>query len=274
MPIFGFYLQLSKDFVNMKSSPIVTIITPSYNQGQFVEETILSVLNQTYSNIEYIFVDGGSTDQTMQIVDKYRDSISILIHERDKGQADAINKGFKLANGELVGWINSDDILYPECVEKIVDLYLKNPAGAIFYSSQLDWIDKEGKFLARHIAKIPDRDYLLNENYVIIQPGSFYPLSLVKKVNYLDVSNHFCMDLALWLDLLKYGKIYYLDNHESLTAFRLHKGTKTDTGKISFLRNIRMVLISRGSKWYSKNIIKRIYIYSIKCKLKQWLGLH
>lgn len=257
-----------------RAHPLVSIITPSFNQGQFVEETILSVLNQTYSNIEYIFVDGGSTDQTMQIVDLYRDKIDVVIHEKDEGQADAINKGLKLAKGKLVGWINSDDILYPECVERIVDVYSKNPDGAIYYSSHLDWIDKLGILIRKQTIIIPSRDHLLNENYVIIQPGSFYPLRLIEVVNYLDTDNYYCMDLALWLDLLNYGRIYYCDTDEPLAAFRLHEGTKTDTGKLDFLKNIKGVIRSRGSKWYSKNIIKRIYIYSIKSVIKKWLGLH
>lgn len=270
----GFYQQSWKDIVEMKSNPLVTIITPSFNQGQYVEETIQSVLRQTYPNIEYIFVDGGSTDQTMQIVEKYRDKIDISVHEKDEGQADAINKGFKLAKGELVGWINSDDILYPECVKKIVELYTQNSDGAIYYSAHLDWIDIDGNIINTHTVKIPNRDYLLNKNYVIIQPGSFYPLRLIREVNFLETKNHYCMDLALWLDLLKYGKIYFLDNGVPLSAFRIHEGSKTDTGRIDFLQNIKQVLLERGSKLYSKNIIKRIYLFSIKSIIKKWLSLH
>ena len=112
----------------------VSIVTPSYNQGQFIEETILSVLNQSYKNIQYILVDGGSTDNTMEIVNKYKGEIDVIIHEKDKGQSDAINKGFKLSDGVLVGWINSDDILYPDCIEKIVDLFRSNPDGSIYYN--------------------------------------------------------------------------------------------------------------------------------------------
>ena len=126
-----------------KFNPMVTIVTPSFNQGQFIEETILSVLNQSYENIQYILVDGDSSDKTMDVVNKYRDRIDIIIHEKDKGQSDAINKGFRLAKGELVGWINSDDILYPDCLEKIVELYNNKPEGAIFYNSKLHFIDEK-----------------------------------------------------------------------------------------------------------------------------------
>lgn len=99
---------LLKQKMSMNETIKVSIVTPSYNQGQFIEDTILSVLNQTYKNIEYILVDGGSTDNTMDIVNKYRNKIDIVISEKDKGQSDAINKGFKLSTGKLIGWINSE----------------------------------------------------------------------------------------------------------------------------------------------------------------------
>lgn len=247
--------------------PFVTIVTPSFNQGQFIEETILSVLNQTYQNIQYIVVDGGSTDNTMEVVNKYRDQIDIIIHEKDKGQTDAINKGFKLAKGTLVGWINSDDILYPECVEKIVDLYMANQDGAIFYCSELDWIDENGKFLTKRNIHIPNRDYLLNKSSTIIQQGSFYLSELVKRINYLDESIYYCMDLDLWLRLLKYGRIYHLKG-KTYSAFRFYSGTKTDTGQAKFLRNIKDVILRNGAKWYSKNIT-RYYYYSFKLHIKK-----
>jgi Glycosyltransferases, probably involved in cell wall biogenesis len=247
----------------------VSIITPSYNQGRFIERTILSVLGQTYPYIEYILIDGDSTDETIQIVEKYKDKIDIVISEKDKGQTDAINKGFKMATGQLVGWLNSDDILYSDCVEKIVELYLERKDGAVYYSSHLDWIDEEGNFITKRTVRIKDRNFLLNENYVLIQQGSFYPLDLVRRVGFLNENNYYCMDLALWLDLLNYGKIYPVETEKSLAAFRIYEGTKTDTGKIDFLVNIRNVLFSNRAKWYSKNVLNRIYWYMIKSKLKE-----
>ena len=147
--------EQNKHTIGKKFYPLVTIVTPSFNQGQFIEETILSVLNQTYKNIQYIIVDGGSTDKTMEVVNKYRDRVDIIIHEKDKGQADAINKGFRLAKGELVGWINSDDILYPDCLESIVELYKRKPEGAIFYSSKSHFIDENSNIFKLNILEIP-----------------------------------------------------------------------------------------------------------------------
>ncbi len=233
--------------------PLITVITPSYNQGQFIEETILSVLNQTYNNIQYIVVDGGSTDSTMEVVGRYKDKIDIIIHENDQGQTDAINKGFRLAKGELVGWINSDDLLYSDCLEKIVALYNEHPEGAIFYSSHNDTIDKNAKLLKTIVKNIPNKNHLLNIDYWLHQQASFYNTAMVKNLNYIDPSIYFNMDLDLWLRLLDYGEIYSY-KEKALGAFRMWEETKTTNGRHLFLRETRKILKKNGSRRFSKTI--------------------
>ena len=253
----------------MVANPLVTIITPSFNQGKFIEQTILSVIKQTYKNIEYIVVDGGSTDNTMNIVNKYRDKINIIIHEKDNGQTDAINKGFKLANGELIGWINSDDLLYEDCIEKIVKLYKQKTDGVIYYSSFNDKIDKNGIKITTCKRYIPDRNHLLNVNYDIIQQGSFYKTDIVRKVDYLDTSYHYCMDLDLWLKLLLHGPIYSMDQGP-VSGFRVWGETKTSTGGTKFLKEIRRTLIKNGANRLSPNL-RRIYWYGLKTLIKKFV---
>lgn len=248
----------------------VSIITPSFNQGRFVEETIKSVLNQTYANIEYIFVDGGSSDETMKIVEKYNDRISIIISEKDNGQADAINKGFKLASGNLVGWINSDDVLYPSCVEKIVNLYKEKPDGVIFYSSPIDVIDVSGKYVDKFDVNISNRDSLLFRNFNVAQPGSFYKRDIVEEINYLN-NKPYCMDLDLWLRLLERGPIYAFKG-ESLAAIRDGDYTKTANGGMFFLRDIRQTLLDNGVSFYSKTILLT-YWRVFKLKVRNILQL-
>lgn len=251
----------------MIKEPLVSIVTPSFNQGKFIEETIKSILNQTYKNIEYIIIDGGSTDDTLSVVNKYRNQIDIIIHEKDKGQTDALNKGFRLAKGELVGWINSDDILYPDCVEKIVELYGEQPEGAIFYSSQSNFINERGKIIKLKILEIPNRRYLLNQNYSIIQQGSFYSSTIVRKCNYLNDKLNYCMDLDLWLRLLEYGSIHSYKT-KPLAAFRVWGDTKTTNGGRKFLNEIRQTLIKHGSNIFSPNI-RRTYWYEVKDSIKR-----
>ena len=255
----------------MVNNVLVSIVTPSYNQGQFIEETILSVLNQSYKNIQYIIVDGGSTDKTMEVVNKYKDKIDIIIHESDEGQTDAINKGFKLSKGELVGWINSDDILYPNCVEKVVKKYIKNPNGAIYYNMFNDRIDSKNKIIESYFKYIPSREYLLNVDYDVVQQGSFYKNKLVEKVGYLNIQNYYCMDLDLWLKLLVYGPLYIVAETPT-SAIRIWEETKTSTGKEKFLKNIRVVLYENGAKFFSKTILKT-YWYELKVYIKYFLNI-
>lgn len=249
--------------IKMSNLPLVTIVTPSYNQGQFIEETILSVLNQTYKNIQYIVVDGGSTDQTMDIVYKYKDRIDFIIHEKDKGQTDAINKGFRLAKGELVGWINSDDILYPDCVEKIVELYNQNSKAVIYYHSFNDVIDENGSLVETYQHVIPDRKHLLNKNWNVIQQGSFYSRVIIEKVNYLDEGIYYCMDLDLWLKLLEHGSITCTIS-TAYSAFRKHNNSKTTNGNVKFWRANKQIVIKHGGTIFSENILRRFYWYSLK----------
>lgn len=236
--------------------PLITVITPSYNQGRFIEQTILSVLNQSYKNLQYIIVDGGSTDETMDIIEKYKDRIDTIIHEKDKGQSDAINKGFKLAKGELVGWINSDDILYTDCLERIVKLYTAKPDGAIYYNAFNNNIDKNGTIIKTYARIIPDRNYLLNKNCAVIQQGSFYKTQIVKTVGYLNKEYHYCMDLDLWLKLLDLGEIFYINDGRPSSGFRRWGEAKTSTGGKYFNRELLKVLKKSGMNTFSANNLR------------------
>ena len=176
-----------------------------------------------------------------------------------------------MATGDLVGWINSDDILYENCVDKIVAMYIKNPNNAIYYGSTSDWIDAKGEIIGKRNISIPRRDYILKYNYEIVQQGSFYPTNLVKKVGYLNEDIHYCMDLDLWLRLLKYGPVVFLPG-EPIAAFRKWEETKTNTGGEKFLQDIRHVLLANGAKLYARTILK-IHFYSFKCRVKKILAL-
>jgi glycosyltransferase involved in cell wall biosynthesis len=247
--------------------PLISIITPSYNQGQFIEATIKSVLGQSYPNIEYIVIDALSTDATAEVIDLYKEKISHVIQEKDKGQSDAIVKGFKLAKGELVGWINSDDVLYPDCVRFLVDAYLKTPQAVLFYGPELDIISESGVFVRRMSVHNVSLDGLLRVRNMLPQPGSFYKRESLAKVNYFDIGLKYSMDLDLWIRLLQVGQAVEI-NALPIAAIREWEGTKTATGTTALLIERRKMLLSHGAKITDKTILM-IYVGLLKWGIKE-----
>ena len=132
----------------MDENPLVSIVTPSFNQGRFLEATIQSVLNQDYVNVEYIVVDGGSTDNCVDILKKYSDQLAHWMSEPDAGQTDAINKGFSLATGEIFAWLNSDDIYRPGAISEAVAYLQDHPNEGMIYGDA-DFIDENGNWLGK-----------------------------------------------------------------------------------------------------------------------------
>jgi len=180
-------------------SPFVSIITPSYNQGRFIEETILSIKNQDYPNIEHIIVDGGSTDNTLEILKKYEGTYNLRwVSEPDKGQADAVNKGFTMAQGEIIGWLNSDDLLFHHCTISGVVAAFSNGAANIVYGHAV-MINAKNKMMRVKI--VPAFNYeLLKRWCFLVQPGVFFQREVVKG-NPLRTDLQYSMDYEYWLRL-------------------------------------------------------------------------
>lgn len=227
----------------MQKNIKVSIITPSLNQGEFIEDTIESVLNQTYPNVEYIVVDGGSTDSTVDILDRYRGRFR-LIQGQDRGQADAINIGLRASTGELVGWLNSDDVYERDCVEKIVARYLERPDASIYYGA-IRLINETGHFLGFPKWRPLTYERLLKGLGAVWQGGSFYPLDLVKKVGYLDADLFMPMDADLYLKLLKLAPAEFVP--EFVARQRVHNLTKTSRYKLVAFREGIKIRIRRGA---------------------------
>jgi glycosyltransferase involved in cell wall biosynthesis len=203
----------------------ISIITPSYNQGQFLERTILSIINQNYSNLEYIIIDGGSTDNSVEIIKKYENNITYWVSEKDNGQTDAINKGMRIATGDILGWINSDDILLPEALLNVENLAKKNPDKDLFMGRTVR-IDTDDKILFFNI--IPKMTAFFYEKGVFFfaQQSWFWRRSVFNKIGYLNIERHACMDMDFLIRQLQAGcKIAFTPRH--LGAIRLYEGTKT-----------------------------------------------
>lgn len=248
--------------------PLVTIVTPSYNQGAYIEATIQSVLNQTYPNIEYIIIDALSTDTTSLVLDKYENHprVTKIIREKDKGQTDALNKGFRVAQGEIVGWINSDDILPCDIVARAVEAFKRDSAIGLIYCD-IEFIDSLGvPFKLNSPYPHYDINYLINTCYDVFQPGSFYRKSVVESAGYLDENLKYCMDLDLWLKILARTSSCYLPGKPS--SFRWHDATKTVNGDTSFLREILCTLRRHGAPRHARTI-RRLYWYWLKTVIKK-----
>lgn len=203
-------------------NPLVTIITPSYNQADFLEDTICSVLDQDYPNIEYIVIDGGSSDESVDIIRKYEDRLAWWVSEPDKGQSDAINIGFRRAKGEIVAWLNSDDVYLPGAVTRAVQALKNSPGTALVYADLLS-INAQGD----HFNTIRYRQFDLIDLLafsIIGQPTVFMRKEYLEKTGHLDTSYHYLMDHHLWLRMAANAPIKYVQ--DEWAAARFHQQAK------------------------------------------------
>ena len=187
----------------------VSIITPSYNQANFIERTIQSILTQSHDDIEYIIMDGGSTDGTVEILKKYSDRI-IWRSEKDKGQSNGINKGLKIATGDVIAYLNSDDTYEPDAIKRVVNFFQKNPDKKWVYG-KCKIINENDREIRKSITAYKNillKKYsyskLLSENF-ISQPATFWRRELFSEIGYFNEDEHFCMDYEYWLRI---GKKY------------------------------------------------------------------
>ena len=209
----------------MTGLPRVSIITPSFNQAKYLERTILSVLNQDYPNIEYILIDGGSDDGSLEIIQKYASRLAYWVSEPDRGQTDAINKGFSRASGEILAWINSDDTYAPGAVARAVDFLQKSPEVGLVYGD-MRFIDEHDQPIGMFNAALTDLTRLRRGYVHVPQPAAFFRAELWKQVAPLDASFYFAMDYDLWVRLAQRTRFAY-QKGEIWANFRLHSGGKT-----------------------------------------------
>jgi glycosyltransferase involved in cell wall biosynthesis len=204
--------------------PIVSVVTPSYNQARFIEETIRSVLAQDYPNIEYIIVDGGSSDGSAAIIQKYADRLAWWVSEKDQGHADALNKGFTHASGEILAWLNSDDTYYPGVVSEAVTYLQANPEVGMVYGDA-DLTDDQGQVIGRFASRQTDYKRLLRGSVHIPQATTFFRSDLWRQLGPLDLSLYFAFDYNFWVQLAKVSRLQYLPRRWA--TFRLHSEGKS-----------------------------------------------
>lgn len=215
---------------NPENLPVITIITPSLNQGGFIKNTIDSVLTQDYPALDYQVRDGVSTDQTLQVLCSYGDRLR-WFSEPDKGQANAINKGWQESQGEILAWLNSDDCLHPGALRKVGFFFRDNPDIDVLYGD-CDLIDQSGNVLQLYPTQPFDFKnlVLLSVNY-IPQPATFFRKRVLEHIGYLDESFNYVMDFDYWLRAGKAHRFVYI--RERLASLRIHSQAKSisDLGK-------------------------------------------
>jgi GT2 family glycosyltransferase len=216
----------------LSQTPLVSIATPSYNQAAYLEQTITSVLEQDYPHLEYLVIDGASTDGSLEIIQKYADKLAYWVSEKDSGQAEAINKGLSHANGDILAWLNSDDYYLPGAIRAAVKVFQENPGAVLVYGNMLA-VDKDGQItniLKYHSLSI--EDLLCFE--IIGQPVVFFRREALEKAGMLDTSYHCFLDHHLWLRIALQGNILHID--ETWAAARYHAEAKNIARPIEFSR--------------------------------------
>ncbi|MEW5828710.1 MAG: glycosyltransferase family 2 protein, partial [Chloroflexota bacterium] len=198
----------------MTDLPLVSIVTPSFNQAPYLEQTIRSVLGQDYPHIEYLVVDGGSTDGSVGIIGRYADKLAWSVSEKDSGQADAINKGLRHARGEIVAWLNSDDVYQPGAVARAVAAFERNPDAGLVYGDLLS-IDSDGQpFNLQTFKPYTLTDLMAFD--IIGQPSVFMRREVLEQAGELDPSYHFLLDHHLWIRMASLAPMVYVP--ETLAA--------------------------------------------------------
>jgi len=238
----------------MRSTPLFSIITPSFNQAKYLRRTIESVLNQDFTDFEYIIIDGGSTDGSQAIIQDYESRLSYWESMPDKGQTDAINKGFSRARGKYLAWLNSDDVYRPNALKEAADYLEQHPETGLVYGD-CDFIDAQDQVIGHFPAAQTDYKRLRRGYVHVPQQSSFFRAELWKKVGPLDPTFYFAMDYDLWVRLAKEAHLVYLPGHV-WAGFRLHGEAKTIEADARCWPEMLRVHYREGGHWLSPIVLK------------------
>jgi len=256
----------------MSAKPLVSVVTPSFNQARFLESTIQSVLSQDYPHIEYLIVDGGSDDGSLDIIKRYSDRLGWWVSEPDRGQTDAINKGFEKASGDIFAWLNSDDTYLPHAISEAVAYLQAHPKTGMVYGDA-NLVNKAGEVIGKFPARQTDYQRLRRGYVHIPQQAAFFRANLWHEVGPLDPSFYFAMDYDLWVRL---ARVSSLDYYPRLWAnFRLHSQGKSVISDDRCWPEMLRVHFREGGSIFSWLYLKakiRPLIYAwLPLRLRLWL---
>lgn len=254
----------------MAERPLVSIVTPSYNQAAYLDEALRSVLEQDHSPIEYIVIDGGSQDGSAEIIKRNAKQLAYWVSEADQGQADAINKGFARATGKFMAWLNADDRLKPGAIAEAVAFLEAHPDVGMVYGDA-DFIDARGRVIGRFGARQTDYQRLLRGYVHIPQQAAMWRAELMRKAGQLDASLSFAMDYDLWVRLAKITTLHY--QPRLWAEFRLHADSKTMQNDMRAWEDMLKVHRREGGRAFSiivaKYWLRRLLFPLIRARRKR-----
>jgi glycosyltransferase involved in cell wall biosynthesis len=240
--------------------PRISIITPSYNQGRYLEENILSVSNQGIIDLEHIIIDGGSTDNSKEVLEKYTDKLTYWVSEPDQGQSDAVNKGFAKATGEIIGWLNSDDYYPSHVLDKVLQAFSDPSVNMVCGTSIL--FDETGKQEKGEATVTETRNLEFHLRFPDInQPGTFFRRKTINEFMPLNNTLHFVMDRELWIKYLQqYGLNSVKTLDQPLVFFRSHADSKSESKEAEFDNEYATILHWLAKQYKLEEITELIAI--------------
>ena len=228
------------------TQPLVSIITASYNQGRFIEDTLRSVRDQDYPHIEHIVIDGASTDQTVDILKRYEGTYPMRwISKPDRGHADALCNGFRQANGEILAWLNSDDVYLPGAIRRVVDTFQRHPDTDLVHGD-IWGIDAEGRLLSKRRLTLLDTYDFVGQGNCLAQPATFWTRRIYDRVGGIDSRYYFQMDLEFFIRVAAVGRLRHLRAY--LAKMRLHpdgKMVKAEQIRLKELGELQQLYLTR-----------------------------
>lgn len=254
----------------MNDWPKISIVTPSFNQAAFLERTIQSVLSQNYPNLEYIIIDGGSTDGSVEIIKKYAAHLAYWVSEKDSGQTNAINKGFRRATGEIAAWLNSDDEYCPDTLKTVADIFTAEKDVDMVFGNRIT-IDKNGNILRKDRHTKFSFTALVIFMAILSQPATFWRRSLLEKYGYLDETLRFGMDFEFFCRIGAHIKAKHI--RKNLAMFRMHDTSKTCTimnAGVQECRSIRKRYLDAACRGYPETLVTlalfvhRAFLYTLQ----------
>ena len=242
--------------------PKISIVTPSYNQAEFLEETIRSVLLQAYPNLEYVVIDGGSSDGSIEIIQKYEPWLSYWVSERDRGQSHAINKGLRRASGDILGWLNSDDYYLPLALSRIAEAWLCNPT-AVAWAGHCRLVDRTGRPFDRKMARVGTRRDFADwwHGAEIAQPGCCFSRGAFERLEGIREDLHFTMDVDLWIRLAEHGRFAVVN--DDIACSRIYPQIKSLQDRDAQAVEMIAGSFSRGESEIAKRQLQRFVASSL-----------